>query len=414
MSFIALENVRRLRYTIETSASYGTNLSGTAQYHDMHFTSITPGTNFESVENELMVQNELQDNGIIYTRKRSSLQFESYLTSMGVAASGSQLPVRSPHSDMLKTILGGIRATSGSAITAVANAGTLTGSAAAADRFVGSIVGVLNTSTNRLECSRVQKFDSGIRGITLEHQLAFTPTASQTLYGANTVFCLTDPGDSLQFFAEGNHRSDNFYLLGMQGGFGLNFTIGEIAKINYDLQGSGWVTGSARGADELPIITYTGSAIPVTDHRFLFYQHSTASVPAFDCLRVSTFEITPNISYTDITTTCNESNILRKRRSRAVPIAEGTFTAYFQDLTYWQSRDLNVKYGMAIQLGSQPGKTVYISCPYVQITDVQRVGAEELAGVQVSFRVLDNRPGATFATAGNIDLAISPLSIGFL
>lgn len=406
----SIEAIKRVRYAIEPSSSYAVNLSGTTTYRDVRTISAEMGTNLEYLDNQTMQQTLDGTEAKIPSRRRSTFNMASYLVGSGTGISGSVFAVDHAHSDLLKTIMGGYYVSSGSGMQAVQTPGTLTQSAVAVDKYVGSAIGVYNTSSNRLEVARVQNYNTTSRGITLEHQLPFTPPTNAPIYGSQTIYLGSDPQESLQFYVEGQDSDDNWYLQGLQGNFGLTFANGELLQINYELEGATWQTGSTHTLVEA---SYTnGNPLPIVNSKFLFYVHSTSSVPAYACLPVNSWELTPNLSYVDITTPCNATNILRKRRSRSVPVAQGSFTAYFTDKTYWNARDAETRYGLAIQVGSTPGNTVYISCPYVQITDVQRVGAEELAGVQVSFEILDNR--LVTANTGFSELARSGLSIHFL
>lgn len=410
MSDYTIDQIKRIRYAIEPAGSYSTNLSGTVTFKDVRAISGEFETIEEKLENQTMQQRLDNTEPKIPSRRRSSMTLESYLVGSGVAVSGSTYAAKHSQADLLSTIMGGYYVTSGSTLSGVQTAGALTQSATASDKYAGSVVGIFNSSSNRLECARVKDYNTGTRGMILEHQLPFVPGATLPVYGSANCYLAEDPDKSVQFLVEGQDSDFEFYLQGLQGNFGLTFANGELLQVSYELEGATWQTGSTHTLVEASYVE--GNPLPIVDSRFLFYIHSASSAAPHACIPVNAWELTPNLTYVDVTTPCNKTNILRKRRSRSVPVAQGSFTAYFQDRSWWNALSADTRFGLAIQVGSVPGNTVYISCPYVQITEVSAVGAEELQGVQVSFEILDNR--LVIPTLGNIDLARSNLSIAFL
>lgn len=405
-----IEVLKRVGYAIEQSGSYATNLSGSTTYTDVRTISAEMGLNLEYLENQTMQQMLDATEAKIPSRRRSTFNMASYLVGSGTPVSGTTYVETTPHSDILSVIMGGSYISSGSTVTAGSTTTYVTQSATANDKYAGSAVGFFNSGSNRLEAVRVRDYNTTSRAMLFEHALPFQPATGDIVYGSQTIFLAGDPNRSLQFYVRGKNTSDTWVLQGLQGGFGLTFANGELLQINYELEGATWSTGSVETLQEA---TYNDSnPLPIVDARVYFYAYSSGSVSTATCLPVQSWELTPNLTYVDITTPCTTTNILRKRRSRSVPVAQGTLTAYFTDRTFFTARDNETRYGLAIQVGSRPGNTILITCPFVQITDVQRVGAEELAGVQITWEALDNR--SRTATASNTELVRSPLSIHFL
>ena len=405
----AIENIKRVRYHIEVSGAYATNQSGSVTYKDIRTTSAELTLTQEFLENATMQQLLDATQPKIRSRRRCDMSVGSYLASHNTIVSGATLPVTSAHSDIIGTMMGGIYYTSGSEVASAIDAGQFA-EASVFDKFAGTAVGLVDPTSGRLEVSRVKA--TGALNLTLEHDLPFTPAVGAPIYGGASCYFTDDPQESLQFYSVGQDNQDTWVLMGLQGNFSMAFANGELVTINYDLAGgANWNSGSADDLGEANFLT--SDPLPVVDSRVMFYPAGAAGVsPDYICIDANAWEITPNLNYIDITTPKGVNNILRKRRSRSVPVAAGSVTAYFHDVSYFVDRDTDVRYGMAIQVGSTPGATVYISAPLVQLTDVARVDASEHAGVQISFEVLDNKRSTI--TSGNRELARSAFSVHFL
>jgi len=405
----AIEAVKRARYYIEQTGSYAVNQSGSVTYKDIRTTSAEMTLTQEFLDNSTMQQLIDAAQPKIRSRRRCDFSLGSYLTSHNTIVSGATLAATSPHSDLIGTMMGGVFYTSGSEVASAVDAGEFA-EASIFDKYAGTAVGLVDPNTGRLEVARVKA--SGSTSLTLEHNLGFTPVAGAPIYGGNHCYFTDDPSNSIQFYVQGQDNDDAWVLMGLQGNFNMSFANGELVTITYDLAGGAdWNSGSA---DAITEASFTNSApIPVVDSRVIFYPIGGVGVAGnYLCIDANAWEITPNISYGDISTPKGVNNILRKRRGRSVPACNGTVTTYFHDVGYFNARDTDTRYGLALQVGSTPGATVYISVPYVQITDVQRTDAEEKAGVQVTWEALDNKDSTV--TLGNRELARSAFSIHFL
>lgn len=405
----AIEAVKRVRYHIETTGSYAVNQSGSVTYKDIRSTSAEMTLTQEFLDNQTMQQLIDAAQPKIRSRRRCDFSLGSYLVSHNTVVSGATNPVTSAQSDLIGTIMGGLYYTTGSEVLSASGDGDLV-EGSVWDKYAGTAVGLVDPGTGRLEVARVKSSGSG--GALLEHKLGFTPAIGAPIYGGTTCYFTDDPSNSLQFYVQGQDNQDAWVLMGLQGNFGMSFANGELVTITYELAGgANWNSGSADQINEANFTT--SDPLPVVDSRVIFYPVGGAAAAGdYACIDAQAWEITPNINYLDITTPKGVNNILRKRRGRSVPVCNGTITTYFHDVQYFIDRDTDTRYGLAIQVGSSPGSTIYISVPYVQITDVARVDAEEKAGIQITWEALDNKDST--ATNGNRELARSAFSVHLL
>lgn len=406
----AIEAVKRVRYYIEPTGSYAVNGSGSVTYSDIRTTSAEMTLTQEFLDNMTMQQLMDAAQPKIRSRRRCEFNLGSYLVGTNVAVSGAQNAVTSSNSDLIGTIMGAIRYTTGSQIAAGAITTSQFAESSIFDKFAGTAIGVVDSSTGRMECVRVKS--TGASGMLFEHKLPFTPLNGAPIYGSTTCHFSDDPSNSLQFYVQGQDHHDAWVLMGLQGNFTFSFVNGELITVTYALAGgANWNSGSADQINEANFVD--GTPIPVVDARCIFYPVGTSTTAGdYVSIDVAAFELTPAIKYVDITTPKGVNNILRKRRSRQVPVAQGSVTAYYHDTQYFVDRESDRRYGLSLQFGSTPGNTVLITAPYCQLTDVKRVDAEEKAGVQIMFDVLDNK-GSTI-TSGNRELARSAFSVHFL
>ena len=408
----AIEAIKRVGYAIEASGSYAVNLSGSVIYNDIRTTSAEMTLTQEFLDNQTMQQLLDAAQPKIRSRRRCDLTLGSYLTSHGVVVSGTTEPVTSSHSDLIGTIMGGISYTTGSEVLVSVDAGNFM-EGSQFDKLAGRAVGLVDPGTGRLEVSRVKSSGSAALGLFLEHNLPFTPAVGAPIFGGTHLTFTDDPGDSLQFYNKGQDNDDTWVLMGLQGNFSMTFANGELATISYALVGG--ATWNSGAVDDIGEANFTGGdPLAIVDSRVTFYPvGADATTPGdYLCIDASAWELTPNITYTDITTPKGVNNILRKRRNRSVPVLQGSVTAYYHNRQYFLDRDNDVRYGVSLQIGSTPGETVYISIPHVQILAVDRVDADEKSGIQISFEALDNKLSSP--TDGNRELARTAFSVHLL
>ena len=411
-----LNKLARVRYYIEPEGSYATNGSGSVTYRDMIV--LEDGT-FEL--NKIMLDNntvaQRVDDKLIQvvsgTQKRCNATFSSYLMGTGTSAGKGTLSITSSLGDFLKAIMGGEHRTTGSGVQTANTAGEFVVNGQANDLlYPGTIIGIQNTTTNFVETSQVAAYNTTTNALTCSHNFGFTPASGSTVYGASTYYLTQNPATSMQLYVQGAETDDTWVLCGLQGGFGLKTELGQLPTIDFKLEnGATWFTGST---DDLSVASYVNSVPPVFTDGFVSFFPLDGTYPEAQSTltALTSIEITPAIAYTDVMSPGGVGNILRKRRNRAVPVVTGKFTIAFEDKSYYTARDNATLYGLKVQIGNFPGNTVVISMPRVQITNVQRVGAGDIAGQEISFACYEN--SLVTAASGQTDLARSAMVIGLL
>ena len=421
-----IESLSRLRFAIEPTGSYAIINSVTASFTDIKILEATIELIGEQLTNETVQQRIDRQAFNINSRRRCNLSFTSYLNGTGVSASKGITAVASPVGSILKTVMGKETFGVGGGIVSLGgNRKYVTDFTTAA----GSAFGCVNPTNNRLECIRVLKTS------TVQHTasvgFSFTPASASIAYAAANYAFNQDPSSSLQFFVEGSRNTnDRWNLMGLNGGFSLKTEIGQLPTITFDFkEGANWASSSQGSL--LQTANYTDATPPpFVDGLVYLNSINTDLVSAGEALSpidVASFEITPNVSYTSVMSERGVNNILRKRRERSVPVATGKFISYYEDTNYFAVKD-NITstttnsiggtrlVDIGFQVGTIPGQTVFISMPACQLTNVNRVDAGGLAGVEVSFACFE----PTHAVPANTlvveeqDAAFSPLSIHFL
>ena len=126
-------------------------------------------------------------------------------------------------------------------------------------------------------------------------------------------------------------------------------------------------------------------------------------------MHVSALGFKPKIVFVPVTSPsgANGGTVLRYRGGRANPPVEGSFTTYWEDLTWWQGRDAKQDRAMQHTIGTVFGNQVVLTAPTVQPLNPQRTPSnEQIAGQTVSWAGRHNTD-----TAATTDLAISPVLI---
>lgn len=443
-----IESLKRIRYSIEPAGSYAQDRTNDlpTNFKDIKVSEASMEVNKEMIENATMMQRLDKYLAKIPSRKRCSLSLTSYLNGSGTAVTGSNSYAfgDNPNVDILEAIMGAKATTYGGGLVAA-------GSGFTAGRFqmdvasfiAGTVFGIVNTTNNQMECFRVDRASTNFFHVTASVGASgWTPASGSVVYGGVTCYLRQDPDTSLQFLVEGADADNKFTLMGLQGGFGLSTPIGELATINYSLEnGANWVTGSLT-AGALEQACYD-DAVPPPFVDGLVYVGTRLSgsslVGSMVKIDTNSIELTPNISYIDVTSEKGVNNIVRKRRNRSVPVLSGKFVIYFNDsgaelnaggpFEWFATQDNIALYAaectgaaicLGLQIGTQPGNTTFMFVPKMQVTNVQRVDAGGLAGLEISFDAMEDDlsdpavTGNPTLDASLADLAKSAFTISFL
>lgn len=428
-----IESLKKIRYYVEPNGSYATNNEANiaTQFTTVKAVEATAEVNTEQLTNETMMQRIDAQYANINARKRCNLSLTSYLNGTSQVVSKSVSPATTyALPNILATIMGAVTYSNGTGLRAASATGLYSLDSASTFK-PGTAIGMYNSTYNRLECARVQRYDSTANAVTTSLALSFTPASGATVYGGSTCYLTQDPNKSLQFYVEGVNPQDKYVLMGLQGGISFKFDIGALSTVTFDLKnGANWVTSSDTSTALSPA-NYSDAMPPPFVNGLVYAQiansGSTGTRDTLSTLDCFSFEITPAIDYLDVTTEGGTNNILRKRRNRTVPIVAGKFVTYETGLVarnFMAIRDNNYSLSkisgsnfldIGLQVGTEAGNTVFLSMPQCQVVNVQRVDAGGLAGVEVSFEAHESDVAIPAGSdLDNTDLAKSAFSIHFL
>ena len=394
----------RIRYTTENVAGYGLSLSGSVTFKDILTTEGTGNVLIEPLKNEAMKQRIDDMERTINGRRRCDMSLTTWLNGTGVSASMGMSQSLTNNNYLLAAVMGGVAQGITQEVITPDNSYHFYTNQSGSDfaQLAGIAVGIINPSTGLLETARIRNSDTATGEIYLSNGLQFTPAANAVVQSSVTNFLTQDTyenfitGDStgsLQFQVQRAGTTDNFVMMGLNGGFSLSTELGQLPSISYKFDGgANWITGS--NAEELAVADYSGESEPpaLIDGFFKFFPYSTDVTTASTSSIIDIFsaEIVPNITYADIPSERGVNNILRKRRQRAVPVATGKFVTYMNDQTYYNAWRDRTPYVVEFQIGNTVGNTVMISCPRVQITSVTQTDAGGMDGQEVSFECYED------------------------
>jgi hypothetical protein len=405
--------LREIRYLVESEANFGINQSGSQSYKIVR---VTTGAPFFQLNKE-MVKNDLQQQRIdgfepyINGLKAAVVTLPMYLYGAPTILSGTGTPADFELANLLGVVMGGHVAASGSTQSgAGSSSGSATSTHATSFR-VGGVMGLLNSS-GALEVVRIRDESVGVK--TFANTLTFIPSTGSALYNAHNCYLAEDCSGSLQFYGKGRVSTDAFVVAGCNGTFSLETPLGQPAKINFNLNGATWFTASAGTLNNVTYVSGANFSV-FSDSKVLIWQKSNSAAVMPTSLKVSSLTITPNIQYADVRSPDGVETISRKVRvPTGQPAVTVQFTIPFADRTYFESRDNQTEYGMMIQIGNRPGKTVAISIPRCVVQNlVSPADNNMVAGQTVTLSGLIDTGIAT-PTTGFEDLARSPLVISFL
>lgn len=408
---IKLSTLKHIRYLVEANANFGVNQSGSLAYNTMrHLADSTIALEQEMLNND--IQQQIIDGMApsIVGRKRCSLSVKSYLYGAPTVLSGTATPASFELADFLGVSMGGHFAQSGSTQS---GAGSSSGSFAPQSPGCfpnGTIVGMLNSS-GKLEARKVL---AGTTTKTVHTHFSFIPSNGQSIYNSHTCYLAENCSGTLQFYTKGHTSDDVWVAVGCNGGFSLENVLGQIPKITFDLKGASWFSGSAGSL--LPKETYVSAshnAVPVFKDSKVFLYPTTGGTTTGVEIKARSLVLKPAITYADVETPGGVENIAEKVRTRnAAGVLSIELSTYFEDRSYYSAWQNGTEYGMLVQIGSAPGRTVVFSIPRVQIVNVVRNDAGGLAGQTLSLKCLDDN--LTTATSGFSELAQSVFTISFL
>ena len=310
----------------------------------------------------------------------------------------------------LQTIMGGMTATTDESAQTTVQAGTTTTvvnvTTGHGGRFeAGGVIGCeVVSGSGLIEAREVASVSTD--AVTVKQAFSATPVSSSAVRGGITVYMTEDPTSSLQALIEGREATDGLYLAGLQGGFSLQLPVGGLGEIQFALQGAGWGRVGSSSATIPSYSIFSPMALSPLEVTVPTIGSTTRVV-----VPQSEVTITPQIVYAPQRSGAATHTIARMRRMPTRPLVQGTFTAPYEDDTWYTAHSSRTDLALFAQAGNVPGSTCLISVPTIQIHTPPQPGAsgENIAGQAVSWQARhDAEIGSTSA------LSYSALRIHFL
>lgn len=243
--------------------------------------------------------------------------------------------------------------------------------------------------------------------ISVKEAFSAAPVTGTAVRGGTTVYLTEDPDTSIQAWIEGREATDSLKLRGLQGGFALTLPVGGRGQIAFALQGAGW---AREGSSAVTVPTYVNTSTFALNPFSLHFP----TVGATTLVEIAQAEaaIEPNIVYAPQMSGSATETIARMRRqpSQGEPLVKGSWLAPYETDTYYTGWDAKTNYAMFAQLGDAAGSCMLISCPTVQIVNVEpAVSGEGIAGQRVSWEGRHDE-----AIAGSTEIGYSAMRIHFV
>ena len=413
---IEVHALRRVRVDTEPAGSFTTSLTIPGTFTDV---PAIEGTIEMKLNRPLLypapVQQRLDEYRVgVVGPTACELSFSCVLASTGTDASNNVAQVAPQGLGViLAACMGGQNLGTGDTTIAgvtSSSPGTFTipsGSAATHNFIAGAAVGFGTagggTAMEYREIDQVAVGDT----VTIKNYTTAPVGASGTVRACASYYLASNPDTSLQFVVEGYEQSDRFQLFGCQlSKMEFELVTGELPKINFTFKGAYFasISDAALGA-----ATYTNYS-PIYFHGdFLWHTNAQSTATRVDVSKV-TFE--PNIEYIPVTGPNGAQNqpIIRWRRTRSVPVIKGSFTTYYEALTYHTEKTSVNTRGAFLQIGDQAGQSILLSAPTVQVSDVQREDSDGISGVTVQY---EGREDGDAVVGSNTDLGESAFRIHF-
>jgi hypothetical protein len=408
---IEIHNVGALR--VWSESSFATDGSGTlANYTYVPFRegSATMTLTMDSLDPQQTVQSRVEYRKEVLGKRSATLQFTCNLAPTGTAAGSATAAVTGAMGTILKAVFGGENKGTGTTFTGgTAAVPTVTSAAGFA---AGSAIGWVNAS-GILEVREIESISG--TSITLKFPFSDAPANAEVAYASATYYFTEDPSESLQFLVEGVESTDRWLLLGGQAVGGVTLTIdpsgAALPSIAFNLtfadyktsaETAGSITGTLSDAtysNYQPIVGYAGELRCI--------DVGAATLSSASLIHCSALALTPKVVFVPVPSPSGTNTVYRWRAGRAAPPAEGSFTTFFEDLTWWTARDNRTDKAVFYTMGTAAGSTVMVSEPTVQIVNPQRAAAGELAGQTVAFKARRDTDVGVSTTA----LAKSPFRI---
>lgn len=420
---IQQQNIQRIRVYEEANGSFATDHSGTlGDFRECPFVEGSVNMVLETPqESPAHLQQRIDGKAEnVLLPKRWNLDFTTNLETFTTKAGDGVTAAQSALGTILKCVMGGQRLGVGDTINDV-SASTEGFDVANGSRWQeGSAIGLATGTGSTLEIREIQQVTSNT--ITLKHLLTSAPANLSTCWNAATYYMGSGNGDdvtSLQFLVEGLELNDRFALWGGQlQSMSLDVGPGVIPKVTFSIAGVQWFyadgtnTSANLTTTALTASTYTNNkTLVVLDSEFRVMTVGTATLTN-TLIHAPSINITPNIAYTQHRTPAGVQTVNTWIRLHQPPVVSGSFTLPYEDQTWFSARDNLTDKAVFYQIGtSTTDGGILIAAPTTQITNVQRVDIDGIAGQEVSWEArIDTDAG----TSSPVELGRNAFRIHFI
>lgn len=387
---IEIQSVQRIRMWSESSFAF--DGTGTlANYTDLPIRegSAQMTLTQDSLDPMQMVQSRVEYREEVLGKRSATLTFQMNLSPTGTAATNAVAAITSPLGRLLKAVMGA--ETLGTGTTFTGGTAVVPTVVSATGFSAGGAIGWVNSS-GLLEVREIESISGN--AITVKHAFSASPTSG------NAIACATyslseDPQESLQFIVDGVESDDRWLLLGGQAVGGMQIAVdptgAALPSVTFNFTFANWRTSAETTASLTGAIgTATYSAYePIVGHagEFRVFTVGASTLTTSSRVHVSALAFTPSIAYAPVTSPNGTNTVLRWRASRASPPCEGTFTTFYEDLTWFTGRANRTDYNVVYQMGIAAGQTVVLTAPTVQAINPQRAAdASQLAAQTLQWK----------------------------
>lgn len=394
---IVVENVKRVRLYEEPNGSFASDHTGTlGDYKDM---PLVEGSVRMGLEQPTQSPMHLQQHIDGYPEdvlmvKRATLDFSIPLETLTTRPANSVTAGQGGLGRLLKIVMGGETLQTGTTVNDASATTTTIVLTSAAGLTKGGAIGFATGTGGALEIREIKNISTNT--VTLKHALSNAPSNGSTCWAAATYSMGAVDGDavtSAQFIVEGLEQDDRWLLLGGQlaSPFTMEIGPGSLPRLTFSMQFANWIHGASTAATltgaALGTSTYThNNPVVVKDSEFRVCTNGTTSISS-TLVDAPSITFAPNIAYGPHRTPAGVNTIAQWVRLRSAPVIAGTWTEPYEALTYWTSKTSKTDHAVLFQIGtSATDGGVLISAPTVQITDVQRVDIDGIAGYQASWK----------------------------
>jgi len=258
--------------------------------------------------------------------------------------------------------------------------------------LAGAAIGWVNSSGN-LEVREIESISG--TSITLKHAFSGAPSNAQTAYAGTTFYPTENPSTSLQFLVEGAESDDRWLLLGGQAVGGVSIAVDvtgqQLPSITVNMKFADWLAsdetsssitgtlGTATYLDFNPMVGHAGE--------LRVFTVGTSTLSTSSLVHCSALAFNPAVNYVPVTSPSGVETVLRWRAGRTNPAIEGSFTTYYDGMTWFNARKNRGDYAFLYRMGNAAGETVVLSAPTVQIVNPQRVAdASQLAAQTIQWK----------------------------